>query len=348
MAISQATPAASAHCTIAKDFERSRSTRARSDVRPRDQTRSSRGSPPCARSCQSRVTLVAGRAARRGSGPLRGGTPAWSHRSTRRPSRSCMPRTAASRCTSAGSSSSRSPRVPVATTSGTCTSDVLAAGDLAPLPQAPAADRSRPRGSTSGSPTPSSTSSTTSATARCPKPGRVRELLDLCSRLHSTRLGRERPLWEAHVIEGLRDGRVALYTKIHHGLVDGVSAMRLMQSVLSTDPDLRDMPPPWGGADRAVPGRRPASEPTPLSEVPIAALRTALGITAEAAGLPAALIRTLERGRAQRDVGAVAATPRGRCSTRGSPDRVASPRRTGRSSGCGPSARPPARRSTTS
>ena len=84
-----------------------------------------------------------------------------------------------------------------------------------------------------------------------PKPGRVRELLDLCSRLHSTRLARERPLWEAHLIEGLRDGRVALYTKIHHALVDGISAMRLLQSVMTTDPDKRDMPPLWAHTGRA-------------------------------------------------------------------------------------------------
>ena len=84
-----------------------------------------------------------------------------------------------------------------------------------------------------------------------PKPGRVRELLELCSRLHGTRLARERPLWEAHLIEGLRDGRVAMYTKIHHALVDGVSAMRLLQSVLSTDPDERDMPAPWAARQPA-------------------------------------------------------------------------------------------------
>ncbi len=100
-----------------------------------------------------------------------------------------------------------------------------------------------------------------------PKPGRVRELLELCSRLHSTRLARERPLWEAHLIEGLRDGRVALYTKMHHSLVDGISAMRLLQSVMTTDPDKRDMPADVGGpaeredregpdGGRAQPGRR--------------------------------------------------------------------------------------------
>ena len=90
-----------------------------------------------------------------------------------------------------------------------------------------------------------------------PKPGRVRELLELCSRLHSTRLAWERPLWEAHVIEGLRDGRVAMYTKTHHALVDGVSAMRLLASVLSTDPDQRDMPAPW--ACPPTPPRRAAT-----------------------------------------------------------------------------------------
>ena len=128
-----------------------------------------------------------------------------------------------------------------------------------------------------------------------PKPGRVRELLDLCSRLHSTRLAWERPLWEAHVIEGLRDGRVAMYTKTHHALVDGISAMRLLQSVLSTDPDQRGMPAPW--AYRASGARKSSSQAeTSLSEVPIHALRTALGITAEAAGMPGALIRTLNKG----------------------------------------------------
>jgi diacylglycerol O-acyltransferase len=69
-----------------------------------------------------------------------------------------------------------------------------------------------------------------------PSPGRVRELLELTSRLHGSLLDRHRPLWETHLVEGLNDGRFAVYTKIHHALVDGVSAMRMMRRALSSDP----------------------------------------------------------------------------------------------------------------
>jgi diacylglycerol O-acyltransferase len=129
-----------------------------------------------------------------------------------------------------------------------------------------------------------------------PKPGRVRELLELCSRLHSSRLANERPLWEWHLIEGLRDGRVAMYAKLHHALVDGISAMRLLQSILSNDPTRTHMPAPWAEqpATAKVREAREKAE-TSLSDVPLQAMRAALGISAEAAGLPGALIKTLTR-----------------------------------------------------
>lgn len=129
-----------------------------------------------------------------------------------------------------------------------------------------------------------------------PRPGRVRELLELVSRLHGTMLSRERPLWECHVIEGLADGRIAMYTKLHHALVDGVSAMRLMQSVLSTDPDERGMPLPFAAGASRRPRRSSESTELSLAEVPVEAVRTALGVAADAAGLPAALVRTLTKG----------------------------------------------------
>jgi diacylglycerol O-acyltransferase len=129
-----------------------------------------------------------------------------------------------------------------------------------------------------------------------PEPGRIRELLELGGRLHSTRMGFDRPLWEIHFITGLADGRAAMYSKIHHSLLDGVAAMRLLQSALSTDPDERDMPPPWARRPRAdaVVEEREALA-TQLMEVPLGAVRSAWALVSDAAGMPGALVRTLNR-----------------------------------------------------
>ncbi|GEE00144.1 diacylglycerol O-acyltransferase [Gordonia spumicola] len=69
-----------------------------------------------------------------------------------------------------------------------------------------------------------------------PRPGAIRDLLRYVSLNHGALLDRRRPMWEVHIIEGLADGRVALYTKVHHSVVDGVTALRLLQRTLSTDP----------------------------------------------------------------------------------------------------------------
>jgi diacylglycerol O-acyltransferase / wax synthase len=78
-----------------------------------------------------------------------------------------------------------------------------------------------------------------------PRPGRVRELLELTSRLHGHLLDRHRPLWEFTMMEGLQGNRFATYTKAHHALLDGVSALRLLQSSLSEDPSDMDVRPLW-------------------------------------------------------------------------------------------------------
>jgi diacylglycerol O-acyltransferase len=67
----------------------------------------------------------------------------------------------------------------------------------------------------------------------------------LVSRLHATRLHRDRPLWEAHIIEGVEGNRFALYVKTHHSMIDGVGSMRMLRACLSADPNQRDMPAPW-------------------------------------------------------------------------------------------------------
>jgi WS/DGAT/MGAT family acyltransferase len=90
-----------------------------------------------------------------------------------------------------------------------------------------------------------------------PQPGQVRDLLELASRLHGSLLDRHRPLWEAHLVEGLQDGRYAVYTKFHHALMDGVSALRLMQRAYTPDPSDDEVRVPWSL------GRRPRhKEPT--------------------------------------------------------------------------------------
>jgi WS/DGAT/MGAT family acyltransferase len=76
-------------------------------------------------------------------------------------------------------------------------------------------------------------------------PGRVRELLELASRLHTSLLDRHRPLWELYVVEGLTDGRFAMYSKMHHALIDGISAMKLLRRTLSVDPDDPEVRAMW-------------------------------------------------------------------------------------------------------
>ena len=122
-----------------------------------------------------------------------------------------------------------------------------------------------------------------------PQPGRVLELLALCSRLHSTLLDRHRPLWEAHLIEGLADGRFALYFKVHHALVDGMSAMKLLVRSLSEDADEREMDVPW--ATHSHPSRVGRG----AAATALATFQATAGGVADAAGLVPALAKTVNR-----------------------------------------------------
>ncbi len=90
-----------------------------------------------------------------------------------------------------------------------------------------------------------------------PAPGNDKQLTDQVARLHARALDRQRPLWEAYLITGLSGGRTAVYTKVHHAAIDGVSGNDILAAVLDLTPEGREIepPPPWAG-DR-VPGAVP-------------------------------------------------------------------------------------------
>ena len=104
-----------------------------------------------------------------------------------------------------------------------------------------------------------------------PQPGRIRELLAMVSRLHGNLMDRNRPLWEAYVIEGLPGGRFATYIKIHHALVDGVSGARIMAEGLSRRAD-ENKPPVWAQQVSKHPAsKRAAAAPGLLTQLANAA-----------------------------------------------------------------------------
>jgi diacylglycerol O-acyltransferase len=71
--------------------------------------------------------------------------------------------------------------------------------------------------------------------AALPKPGRYRELFALVSRLHGTLLDRSRPLWEVYLIEGLQNRQIAVYLKMHHAAIDGVSGIQMVNTFCTTN-----------------------------------------------------------------------------------------------------------------
>jgi diacylglycerol O-acyltransferase / wax synthase len=123
-----------------------------------------------------------------------------------------------------------------------------------------------------------------------PAPGRVRELLVLVSKLHGNLMDRTKPLWEMYLISGLEDGRVALYSKIHHALVDGVAANRMLMRQMSEDPDTREIVPLW-----AMERRKRDAAPGEKQSGPFAAMAQAVALARDQVKTLPAVTRELVR-----------------------------------------------------
>jgi WS/DGAT/MGAT family acyltransferase len=75
-----------------------------------------------------------------------------------------------------------------------------------------------------------------------PEPGGDEQLRNLVGRIMSQKLDRSRPLWELWVAEGLGDGRWAMISKVHHCMVDGVSATDLLSVLLDSERETAPTP----------------------------------------------------------------------------------------------------------
>ena len=78
-----------------------------------------------------------------------------------------------------------------------------------------------------------------------PGPGTEDQLMEVIQRLHAGLLDRRRPGWICQVIEGLEDNRFAIYTKIHHAYIDGMSGVKRMYGSLSSSPTDTKVIPTW-------------------------------------------------------------------------------------------------------
>ena len=77
-------------------------------------------------------------------------------------------------------------------------------------------------------------------------PGTDQQLADQVARIMSRPLDRARPLWELYVIEGHESGLIAVLTKIHHSVIDGLSGAEIMALLLDLTPEGREVPPADG------------------------------------------------------------------------------------------------------
>ncbi|KGI67350.1 wax ester/triacylglycerol synthase family O-acyltransferase [Mycolicibacterium rufum] len=86
-----------------------------------------------------------------------------------------------------------------------------------------------------------------------PSPGSDAQLHELIARLAARPLDKSRPLWEMYLVEGLEKNRIAIYTKSHQSLVNGMTALEIGHVIAD-----RTQKPPQFDEDIWIPAREPS------------------------------------------------------------------------------------------
>ncbi|HEY5334754.1 MAG TPA: wax ester/triacylglycerol synthase family O-acyltransferase [Mycobacteriales bacterium] len=120
-----------------------------------------------------------------------------------------------------------------------------------------------------------------------PAPGGDDLLAEQAARLHARPLDRARPLWEMYLISGLADGRMAIYTKVHHAAIDGVSGSDILAALLDTtrQPGVPAEPAAHVAEPVPSPAALLARSALSLTQHPARAVRVSLDLVRAAPGL---------------------------------------------------------------
>ena len=103
-----------------------------------------------------------------------------------------------------------------------------------------------------------------------PPPGDERQLKRLTGRIMSQQLDRGKPLWELWYVEGLTNDRFAVISKMHHSMVDGISGVDLMASMMGPDQNHSVATPPrWVPRPAPTAGRLAADELMRMASLPL-------------------------------------------------------------------------------
>lgn len=98
---------------------------------------------------------------------------------------------------------------------------------------------------------------------RVPENTDLQELFRRICQLHVQLLDRNRPMWEQHVFSGLAGGRVALYFRTHHAMIDGIGFLKALNTMVTATPGRGEPRAIWEGLRHVPPPSQPQHQGYP-------------------------------------------------------------------------------------